>query len=103
MLRKEGKGSAPDYGLGAAAPPSGRSALGFDARAGGEDLLDLELDLLEVHELAIDGGEADVGDLVEHPQALHHHLADLAAGDLGAAAVAQLGLDLVHDRPQSLR
>src|ERR1700736_668133 len=98
MLRKAGTAGSIEKAHAAARPR--RLPLRFDAGAGGEDLLDLELDLLEVHELPVYGREADVSDLVEHPQPVHHHLADLAAGDLGAAAVAQLGLDLVDDRAQ---
>src|SRR5579864_5529576 len=38
-----------------------------------EYLLDLPLDLLEVHELAIDGCESDVRHLVEIAKPFHHH------------------------------
>src|SRR5919204_5447067 len=43
----------------------------------GQHLLDLAFDLLKVHELAVDGSEADVGHLVEVTQTVHHHLPDL--------------------------
>src|SRR5207245_8141251 len=80
--------------------PAALATLARAARA--EDLFDLALDLLEVHELAVHGREADVRDLVEVAQAIHHHLADLAAGDLDPARAPQFGLDVVDDRPQAL-
>src|SRR5438477_2607142 len=52
--------------------------------AGAEYLFDLPLDLLQVHELPVHRGKAEVGDLVEVAQPVHHHLADLPAGDLDA-------------------
>src|SRR5450759_4034590 len=67
-----------------------------------EDLFDLPLHLLEVHELPVDRGEPDVGDLVEVAQPVHHHLADLAARNLDATGAPELGLDVVHDRAQPL-
>src|SRR5439155_2268395 len=76
-------------------PPSGTP--------GAEYLLDLALDLLEVHELAVDGGKADVRNLVQVTQAVHHHLSDLLARDLHPARAPQLRLDVVHDRTQPLR
>src|SRR6266566_118823 len=68
-----------------------------------QDLFDLSLDLLQVHELSVDRGEADVGNLVQVAEAFHDHLADLAAGDLYAAGAAELGLDVVDDGAQALR
>src|SRR5579859_7588216 len=68
-----------------------------------QDLLDLALDLLQVHELSVHRREADVRDLVEVAQAVHDHLADLAARDLHPARPAQLRLDVVDDGPQPLR
>src|SRR4029077_16345565 len=68
-----------------------------------QHLLDLALDLLEVHELPIHRGEADVGDLVQVAQALHDHLPDLSGRNLHPAGPPQLRLDVVHDRPQALR
>src|SRR2546427_5786913 len=90
-----------------AAPPASCSrrqlyetVLARSARA--EDLFDLPLDLLEVHELAINRGEADVCDFVQVAQAVHHHLADLPAWDLHPAGAPQLRLDVVDDRAQPL-
>src|SRR3982074_2834567 len=70
--------------------------------AGAQDLLDLFFDLLEVHELAVDGGEPDVRHLVEVSQPDHHHLADLPARNLDATRAPQLRLDVVDDRAQPL-
>src|SRR6266702_7803509 len=67
-----------------------------------EDLLDLSLDLLQVHELPVNGGEADVCDLVQVAEAFHDHLADFAAWDLHAAGAAELGFDVVDDGAQAL-
>src|SRR5216683_1491700 len=77
-----------------------RAGLGA-ARA--QDLLDLTLNLLEVHELPVDRREPDVGDLVEVAEAVHHHLADLPAGYLDASRTTELGLDVVDDGAQPLR
>src|SRR5690348_13061389 len=63
----------------------GPSAGDWSGAAGAQYLLDLALDLLEVHELPVDGGEADVCDLVQVAQPLHDHLADLPARDLDPA------------------
>src|SRR6266699_5888507 len=65
-------------------------------------LFDLSLDLLQVHELSVDGGEADVGDLVQVAQTFHDHFADFAAWDLHAAGAAELGLYVVDDGAQAL-
>src|SRR5712692_8808281 len=77
--------------------------LGGLGAARAQDLLDLSLDLLQVHEFPVDRGEADVGDLVQVAQAVHDHLADFAAWDLHAAGAAELGLDVVDDGAQALR
>src|SRR5256885_11153548 len=71
--------------------------------AGAQDVFDLSLDLLQVHEFPVDRGEADVGDFVKVAEAVHDHLADLAAWDLHAAGAAELGLDVVDDGAQALR
>lgn len=47
-----------------------------------------------VLEAAVDGGEADVGHVVDVAQAVHHQLADAQAIDLAPAQGVQLGLDL---------
>src|SRR5437764_1887840 len=65
-------------------------------------LLDLPLDLLEVHELPVHRRKSDVGDLVQLAQLVHDHLTDLLARDLHPPAAPQVGLDLVHDRAQLL-
>src|SRR6266568_7977377 len=82
--------------FGAKSAEWGLVVLSRPARA--EDLFDLALDLLQVHELAVDGREPDVGHLIQVAQAIHHHLADLPARDLDAAGAPELGLDVVDDR-----
>src|SRR5919197_3661563 len=86
--------------VGAGTRMDGTRSLGA-ARA--QNLLDLPLDLLEIHELAVHGREPDVRDLVEVPQPLHHHLPDLLARDLHTPRPPQLGLDVIDDGPQPLR
>jgi len=49
-------------------------------------VLKLGAELTHVFEVAIHRGEADVGDLVERPQALHDQFADFPARYLGRAA-----------------
>src|SRR5258708_787843 len=68
-----------------------------------EDLLDLLLDPLQVHGLAIDRGKPDVSELGEDRQPVHHHLADLPARDLDAARAPELCLDVVDDGAKALR
>src|SRR5687767_1546302 len=48
---------------------------------------------IHVREAAVDRGEADVGDLVELAQLLHHHLAQPAGIDLALAEREHLLLD----------
>lgn len=50
-----------------------------------QELVDLVLDLLEVHERAVDGGKADVGHLVEAAELIHHQLADFTRGNVDLA------------------
>ena len=47
--------------------------------------LDGVLEIVHALEAAIDGGETDIGDLVEPAQLPHHHLADAARLDLALA------------------
>ena len=44
------------------------------------------LDLLEVHERAVNGSESDVGHLVEATELIHHQLADLTLHEVNEAA-----------------
>src|SRR3990172_2640670 len=57
--------------------------------------VDLALEVLEILEALVHGRETDVGDLIERAKLLHGQLPHPRAGDLGDAAAAQLGLDLV--------
>ena len=49
---------------------------------GDEDRVELLAQLVEVGEAAVVGGEADVGDVVQLSQPVHHHIADLGRGHL---------------------
>ena len=50
---------------------------------------------IDILELAVDRGEADIGNLVERLEPLHDHLADLARRAFALEPVLQLLLDLV--------
>src|SRR5438309_1112193 len=63
----------------------------------GEELVDLVLDFLEIHERPVDRGEANVRHLVQAAELVHHQFADFTRGNLDLAARSELGLDLVHD------
>ena len=52
-------------------------------------------EIARLAEVLIDRGEADVGDMVERFQAMHHRLADGVGGDFVAARF-QLALDAAH-------
>src|SRR5262249_8876802 len=56
-------------------------------------LAEHRLEILGLAEIAIDRGEADIGDVVELAQMLHHDLADRLRRNLGLAAT----LELAHD------
>src|SRR5215831_6192917 len=61
-----------------------------------DEPLHLVHELRDVLELAVDGREAHVGDLVELLEVLHDDLAQLLGGDLLLRAFVELGLDLRH-------
>ena len=73
------------------------AALLADALTGRLDLPERVPEVGNVLETAVDGGEADVGDLVERVELLHDHLADLPRGDL-AFAESQHACDDAIDR-----
>ena len=60
-------------------------------------LVELVHEGVDVLELAVDGGEADVGDLVHAAQLVHHLLADGLGRDLALEGVLQVLLDLLAD------
>src|SRR5215813_13059896 len=62
-----------------------------------DQVLELVQELVDVLELAVDGGEADVGDLVELAEALHDDRPDAGGRDLALLGVVEHGLDLVDD------
>src|SRR2546430_14354400 len=62
----------------------------------GEELVDLVLDFLEIHERPVHRGEANVRHLVQAAELVHHQFADFTRGNLDLAAGSELGLDLGH-------
>src|SRR5215217_5683038 len=60
-------------------------------------LLDLAAQVFDILELAVDRGEADVGDLVEGFQLAQHALPDCAGGDFGSASGQEIGFDAGQD------
>src|SRR5258707_4602125 len=59
-------------------------------------------EVLGLAEVAVDGGEAHVGDLVEAGEGFHHQLADHVAGTLGLAGALELAHDRVDDALDAL-
>src|SRR5689334_23225343 len=49
------------------------------------ELADEGLEILGLAEISIDGSEADIGDLVQGGERVHHRLADMSSRDLGLA------------------
>ena len=93
--------------VGSAAPgPGGRVAYLVWDEAGGEALLvdwdgalpELLDEVVDVLELAVDRGKADVRHLVELPQLVHHEPADFRGRDLALGPVLQRRLDAVSHR-----
>ena len=69
------------------APGSGRRlGLAFE-------FADDRVEIARLAEIAIDRGEAHIGDVVERLQAFHHQFADALGRDVGVA----LALELAHD------
>src|SRR5262249_57863457 len=62
-----------------------------------DQVLQLVEELVDVLELAVDGGEANVGDLVELAEALHDDRPDPGGRDLALLRIVQHRLDLVDD------
>src|SRR5579864_4236218 len=58
--------------------------------------LDLVVESLDVLELAVDGGEADIGHLIEVPQLFHHQLADRARAHFAISEAAHGVDDAAH-------
>src|ERR1041385_2001783 len=61
------------------------------------EFVDLALELTHVAELAVHGGEADVGDLIDAPQFLHDARADVGRLDFAIGTVLQFGFDPIRD------
>src|SRR5712692_5247433 len=76
--------------------PASRSRSCLRLRAA-DQVLELQQELVDILELPVDGGEADVGNLVQLPEPVHDEGADLRRRDLPLFAVVQAAFDLVHD------
>jgi len=68
----------------------------------GADPADELAKILRLPEIAVDRGEANVGDLIEAGQGFHHEAADHVAGDLGLAGALELADDRVDDTLDAL-
>ena len=65
--------------------------------------VDQRVEIADLAEIAIDRGEAHIGDLVERLQALHHQFADLRALDLALAGALELAHDAIDHALDALR
>src|SRR5579863_437906 len=82
------------------ARPRSRFDAGALSIAIGGDAPDKLAEILGLAEIAIDRGEADIGDLIEARQRLHHQFADHVAGDFRLARAFELthqGIDHALD------
>src|SRR6516162_3848982 len=61
------------------------------------------LEVLGLAEIAVDRGEAHIGNVVERAQRLHHHLAHRLRGDFALALALELAHDLGHGLIDALR
>jgi hypothetical protein len=76
------------------------AGVGFGTVAGvfsGEEAFEFELEFVDVLEVAIDGGEADVGDGVDVFEAVHDEFADGGGGAFALWGVDDEGFDGVYD------
>src|SRR6267142_542613 len=64
---------------------------------GAQQLLQFRAELVHVLEIAVDGGKADIGDLVDQLQALHDALADFRGGAFALRRIDHVLLHFVHD------
>ena len=60
-----------------------------------QDLVELAHEAVDVLELPVDRGKADIGDFVERLQALHDELADLFCRDLAVERILDGLFDLI--------
>src|SRR5688500_5653919 len=63
-----------------------------------QQILELGHEFANVAEVTIDRGEPDVGDLVQHPELVHHERANLLGAHLALGFLLQRRLDPVSDR-----
>ena len=61
-----------------------------------EKLADGFVERTDVFKLAVDRGEAHVGDFVDFAEFIHRVFADAGGGDFTLQRVLQLGFDIVH-------
>ena len=52
--------------------------------------------------LAVDGGEADVGDFTFVFEAIENEFADFGAGDFALVALVEFGFDIIDDRVEAI-
>src|SRR5690349_9345444 len=84
-----------------AAPICSRSALLRSVFVTAE-LADEGLEVLGLAEIAVDRGEADIGDLVQGGERIHHRFADMGGRDLGLARAFEAPDDAVHHALQTV-
>src|SRR6185437_12093078 len=66
------------------------------------ELADEILEVLDLAEIAVDRGEAHIGDRIERVERVHHLLADLVRGDLGFAGALEPPHDGTNDALDAL-
>src|SRR5258708_6807952 len=64
---------------------------------GAQQLLQFRAELVDVLEIAVDGGKADIGDLVDQLQAFHDALADFRCGAFALRRIHHVLLHFVHN------
>ena len=62
-----------------------------------EHVLEFVQEGFHILEVAVDGGEADIGDFVEGAEAIHEEFADLGGGQFAVGAFGQNGFNLIDN------
>src|SRR5438445_10693580 len=78
--------------------PSSVSRRSYFRLVASDQVLQLVQELVDILELAVDGGEANVSDFIELAQAFHDARADLSGRHFALFRVVEPRLDLVDDR-----
>jgi hypothetical protein len=60
------------------------------------DALDHLQEIVEISQIEVDAGEADIRDAVQRQQAIHHHVADRFGGHFEPSLLDQLLLDVIY-------